>query len=585
MKSLVLGIREDLDPERFGQFSKLGLTHILAISGLHVAVFVTGCMAILRLLGFTREKTQVLTMVIVPLYTAIAGGSPSVVRAGMMAMIALYAARRSVLKDGLHLLSAVALIMLIWEPYYLFDVSFQLSFIVTAGLIIGVPRFSQLLPVRSPILNSALSVTTVAQLISFPISIYYFNSFSLLSWMANFLLVPFISFLTLPLGSIALMLSFVWLQGGAWVAWLADVCNQITFWSVDYGAAINLTQQIWPTPAFLWIMAYFSLLAFMYIAWSYWKDSRRFGPVIAAACAMLILLTYAYTPFSMENSGEVSFIDVGQGDSILVRSPQGRVMLIDGGGTINFRKPGEEWKERRDPFEVGAKLLVPLLKKRGIHTIDYLVISHQDADHIGGLQAVLEQIPVKAVLFNDSWKGNAISQKLLETAIQHGAQLMGGSSGAKVKLDKYTEITVLGPVSESKQSLEIVDDQNGESLVLWMSMFSSQFLFTGDIGVSQERELIETFSGGSPADNRSIDVLKIAHHGSKSSTAAEWLEFWKPRRTIICVGATNSYGHPNPQVLERIESVEAEVYRTDRDGEVVFQVNKEGLQVSRKLME
>src|SRR5690606_20841181 len=107
--------------------------------GLHVAIFVGGCMAILKLIGFTREKTLMISMALVPIYTAIAGGSPSVVRAGLMAIIALYAARRGILKDGLHLLSAVALLMLVWEPYYLLDVSFQLSFIVTAGLILGVP--------------------------------------------------------------------------------------------------------------------------------------------------------------------------------------------------------------------------------------------------------------------------------------------------------------------------------------------------------------------------------------------------------------------------------------------------------------
>ncbi|MDF2670385.1 MAG: internalization-related competence protein ComEC/Rec2, partial [Paenibacillus sp.] len=573
-------------------FSKLGLTHILAISGLHVAVFVAGCLFLLRVLGFTKEKALIITLAFVPIYTAIAGGSPSVVRAGLMAMIALYAARRGILKDGLHILSAVALMMLVWEPYYLFDVSFQLSFIVTVGLIVGVPRFSKLLPIRSPMLNSAIAVTTVAQMISFPISIYYFNSFSLLSWFANLLLVPFISFLTLPLGSVALMLSFVWLRAGDWVAWLADWCNRLTFWSVQEGAAYRAAQQIWPTPSLVWISLYFVLLYLMYRAFCFWKANGRLGRAVAASCAMLALLAYGYTPAVLGRSGEVSFLDVGQGDSILIRSPQGRIMLIDGGGTLSFRKPGEEWKERQNPYEVGEKLLVPLLKKRGIHRIDYLVISHQDADHIGGLQAVVEQIPVKAVLFNDSWKGNESSQKLFETALQHGAQLLGGGAGAKVTLDKFTKLTVIGPDPEDNNSLGIVDDQNGESLVMWMSMFDSQFLFTGDIGLKQEASLLQSLaskqslwleSGNLATTARTLDVLKIAHHGSKSSTTAEWLQFWKPHQAVISVGASNSYGHPNPQVIERIQSIQADIHRTDRDGEVVYHVTRNGLKVQQKL--
>ncbi|UUZ96179.1 MBL fold metallo-hydrolase [Paenibacillus sp. P25] len=126
----------------------------------------------------------------------------------------------------------------------------------------------------------------------------------------------------------------------------------------------------------------------------------------------------------------MQFIDVGQGDSILIRSPVSRsVMLVDGGGTVTFRKPGEEWKTRRDPYDVGRKLLVPLLKKRGVQRIDYMLLTHQDADHFGGLQAVLEQIPVNKLLFNGTLKPGPEVEKLFRTALDHGTELVAVHAG------------------------------------------------------------------------------------------------------------------------------------------------------------
>ncbi|WP_127579767.1 DNA internalization-related competence protein ComEC/Rec2 [Paenibacillus koleovorans] len=589
MKSLVLGVTEFMNPDRFQQFSRLGLTHVLAISGLHVAIFVGGCLGLMRICGLTRERALTAAMVLVPVYTALAGGSPSVVRAGLMAMLALYAARRGILKDGLHLLCAVALLMLLWEPYYLLDVSFQLSFLVTAGLILGVPRFSRLLPIRSPALNSAVSVTTVAQLVSFPVSIYYFNTLSLLSWAANFLLVPFISFVTLPLGSIALPFALVWQPAGEWIAWLADGSNRLTFWLVDKGASSLTAQTIWPTPSLWWVAVYFLGLAALYATWMWHLQSARsrLWPVTAAGLAMAVLLTAAYSPVksSYSPSGSVSFLDVGQGDAILIRTPQGRTVLIDGGGTISFRKPGEEWKERRDPFELGKDLLVPLLKKRGIHAIDFLVVSHQDADHIGGLQAVLETIPVRRLLFNDSWKGNASSKQLFETALRQGTELLGGKWGDEVQVDARTKLTVLHPLNQQPEAgseLPVEEDQNGASLVLLMRMYDSRFLFTGDMGEDQEHSILEAIQQQSPDHDVEVDVLKIAHHGSKTSTSEEWLAYWHPERTVISVGVNNVYGHPSPLVLDRIKKAGLDPLRTDLHGEVAMIVTKGGIRVSTK---
>lgn len=168
MKGLVIGIQDDLDPETFRQFSQLGLTHILAISGMHVAVYVAVLLFILRHCRVTRETALTVTLLLVPVYVLLSGAGPSIVRAGLMGMIALLAARLGMLKDGLNILAAAALIMLVWNPYLLLSVSFQLSFLVTAGLMVYVPLANPLMRRLPSWLGSSISVTLIAQLVSFP---------------------------------------------------------------------------------------------------------------------------------------------------------------------------------------------------------------------------------------------------------------------------------------------------------------------------------------------------------------------------------------------------------------------------------
>ncbi|TVY09101.1 ComEC/Rec2 family competence protein [Paenibacillus cremeus] len=189
-----------------------------------------------------------LTIGLVPLYIALTGASPSVIRAGMMAMIALYAAYRNRLKDGLHVALIAGIGMLIWNPYYVLDVSFQLSYLVTMGIMLGVPHANKLLPIRSRKLREAVSITVVAQLISFPLTIYYFNQFSLLSMAANLVLVPVFSVFVMPVGTVAMLLSLAWPFAGTWLAWTAAKVNSFLFIIVEFISRWHIFQTIWPSP-------------------------------------------------------------------------------------------------------------------------------------------------------------------------------------------------------------------------------------------------------------------------------------------------------------------------------------------------
>ncbi|ALS21263.1 ComEC/Rec2 family competence protein [Paenibacillus naphthalenovorans] len=617
MKGMLIGLEDDIDPELFDQFSRLGLTHIIAISGLNVAIFLACLIWLMRRCGFTRETYLLTAIALMPVYIAVTGAAPSIVRAGIMAMIGLYAAYRHRLKDGLHIALIAGVGMLIWEPYYLVNVSFQLSFLVTLGIILGVPAMNKLLPLKRPRLRDAVSITVVAQFVSFPLTIYYFSQFSLLSFAANFLLVPVFSMIVMPAGTAAMLLSFLSLYIAKPFAWFVSQVNTLLFWIVDGSSRSEWFQTIWPSPEPVWILMYYGLLALLVVLMLGERDSQEAGektePMLytmaehrgrerarrwiryvllpAVIVSFAAVLWTGYDPRREKAEGRVHFIDVGQGDSILIQPPgNGGSLLIDGGGTLSFRKPGEEWKQRRDPYEVGRKLLVPLLKKRGVQTIDELILTHQDVDHFGGLQAVIEQIPVKRLIFNGTLKPAAGVEKLFQTALDRGIQLVDARAGDRLEKGQGTVLHFLYPFREADGSgLRLEQDQNPSSIVFLMEMSGTRWLFAGDIGEGAERKLLERWSALEPGTSKllepPVDVLKVAHHGSKSSTSELWLRAWRPRHAVISAGVKNVYGHPHPSVLERLAAHRVSVHRTDRHGEVQMTVREGKIYMRTKMKE
>lgn len=611
MKSMLIGQTDDLDPERFQQFSELGLTHILAISGLNIAVFLGVCIWIMRRLKLAKETYLLICIWLLPFYILLTGASPSIVRAGLMSIIALYAARKGLFKDVLHVMAIVAWIMLLWDPYFLLDVSFQLSFLVTLGLIVGVQRVNDLIVpwMSSPIIRNTASITLVSQMVSFPVSIYYFNQFSLLSWLANAILVPVISMIVFPAGLLALVLGIVYVPAGSSIGILISWLNEVIFWMTDKLQHLHQFKMLWPSPSLPWITFYYGFLILIYGLCQRMSQEAGGEPqvilvsvkskkkvnlskwLVCATGGFLLLLWMGYSPERFNRSGLVQFIDVGQGDAILIRTPYGRHILVDGGGTLTFRKPGEAWKIRKDPYEVGQKLLVPLLKKRGVHQLDLVVLTHEDADHSGGLQAVIAQMPVKQFLFNGTLKPGASIEKLFETLLTRKVPLLPANVSNWIQIDPLTRLQVLYPLERDNQLIEIVKEQNAQSVVFLLEMQGTRWLFTGDMEKESEAVVVDylkehpSLMDQEQHISHKVDVLKIAHHGSKTSTTPGWLDFWKPSWAVISVGGMNSYGHPAPDVLRRLEENEVQVLRTDQMGEVQLEVRKEGIYSRIKIMD
>ncbi|GGH45391.1 hypothetical protein GCM10008014_07390 [Paenibacillus silvae] len=716
MKGLIIGMAKDIDPGTYGQFSQLGLTHILAISGTHVAVYVASLLALMSWLRLTRETALTVALILIPAYVLLSGGSPSVIRAGMMSMIGLYMTKRGLARDGLQIISAAALLMMWWNPYFLLNVSFQLSFLVTTGLMIYMPLINRLFSRWPKALAATASVTVTAQLISFPVTILYFNQFSLLSFAANLLLVSLISAVVLPLGTVAMILSFVWLPAAKILAWIAVQLNQITFLTVEWMNSLPGFVMIWASPSLLWITAYYAILYVllyllhqrsggdaphgvkageedtaplhmdrqmasathslqgqaaasmgsklgqsssishfagtespniarvhnpMQLSAQHAQPMRTAGtdqgslatlgasiawPEYASAftakgagfysevqiskgqrwlCGVLAIsfvagLWWAYQTPQPAGTGVVQFLDIGQGDSTLITTPGGKHILVDGGGTINFGGNEASWKTRRDPYEVGAKVVVPLLKKRGIHQLDAVIATHADQDHAGGLQAVLEQIPVKRLMFNGTTSGKEKFDQLLDTATQRQIPLFAIRQGMAYKPDRETTLHFLSPepdgLPDSSGEIPVYENQNAASVVFLLEMAGTSMLFTGDMDAATEQDVLYAIQDGSLAEASmglrplsssspiSIDVLKAAHHGSKTSSSDAWLQYWNAKAALISAGVNNTYGHPNPEVMKRLEQEGSRIYRTDKMGEVQMKVKNGRMDVRYKLV-
>ncbi|WEK53091.1 MAG: DNA internalization-related competence protein ComEC/Rec2 [Candidatus Cohnella colombiensis] len=610
MKGLVAGIRADLDPQQYDAFARLGLTHILAISGLHVGVIVYLLLQLGTLLRLTKERTIDITIMMMPVYMVGTGASPSAVRACLMAMLALWLARRSALRDGLHLLAAAAIIMLVWDPRLVEDISFQLSFIVTTGLLLFAPLVTASLPIPRRTLKLSLSIAITAQLVSFPLTAFYFHSVHLLSLLANLVFVPFISFLILPLGMASVLLGAMWLPLGMILAKVTTWGNRVTFYLVDQMTEITSLRTIWPRSNWLWVIVGFMLMGCVAILLKirlmrkkeqqWWMEQtgessvsqnsilpytiHKIRVIKGMSVGLVILISlwllWGIRPVLLDATAKVMFLDVGQGDSILIRSGEGHHLLIDAGGTVNFRKQGEEWKERSDPYEVGRKLIVPLLLDRGVRELDAFIITHLDADHMGGAKAIIENIPVRTIFFNGTLKNSSAVIELFELARAKGIPCYAVHAGMDWTIDESMTLRALYPMQEDvvmiqpNGTLPLSNEQNKFSIVMLATIYGRTFLLSGDVEAQGESEVI----AGSSQNIISfpIDVLKVGHHGSKTSTTEGWLVKWHPAEAVISVGRNNLYGHPHPTVMERLNDYGVAVYRTDLNGEVQYRITSDG---------
>ncbi|HEX6922237.1 MAG TPA: DNA internalization-related competence protein ComEC/Rec2, partial [Bacillales bacterium] len=395
-----------------------------------------------------------------------------------------------------------------------------------------------------------------AQLAAFPILLYRFYSVSLFSLPLNLLFIPFISLFVLPLVAIGFFASlFVPFIGGPLLAVLAFVVR------LAHGCLLEIDS--WPLgmlvfgkPSLWFVFLLYGVIFYGFVVWETGGPKKRLAKPVFLFIA--VCLFQWYSPY-LSGSGEVTMLDVGQGDSILIELPHRRaVYLIDTGGQIAFDK--ESWQTQKHTFKVGRDVVLHELKARGIRAIDKLILTHGDEDHTGGAKALLGNIRIGQILFGKGPVSETTAKQLLAHARLLGIPIVRVEEGMAWRAGKTT-FSVLNPAEAG--------DENNRSIVIAARLGGLKWLFVGDLEEEGEQRLIQDYR------NLDIDVLKVGHHGSKTSTTKAFLAETTPRAALISVGENNMYGHPSPVVIQRLKAFGVKVLRTDQNGAIRFEYDGE----------
>lgn len=555
-RALVLG-EDDLSETDRDAFKKSGLAHLLAVSGMHLVIVVAGIVAALRAvlvrvpaIAARIEAARVAALFGVPLawlYADLAGGSGSALRAAWMMTAALLArvlARRS---DAQRALALSVIAMTASDPLAPFDASFTLSVVATVGMILLSPRLE--LSRLPPFLARSLAASAAATLACAPVIARMSPDLPLLGIVANVVAVPVGEAAALPLCLLHAVLSgFPSAERGAAVAASGALAVVRAIATVFAGAGIAAPPPIGGQLASLACAAIVSLVA---------RRPRRI--VVAGIAMVLVLEMFARRP--PKGVLRVTFLDVGQGDAALVDFPDGALALVDGGGLVG------------SPVDVGERVLLPVLRSRRRAKIDLVVLTHPHPDHFLGLGAALARVEVGA--FWDTGQGEdegatGAYAELLSTLRRRRVPILRPRDLCGTRAFGGATIDVLAPCPAPSSDR----GPNDNSFVLRIRHGRRAFLFAGDAERALEGDLVVQHGPQLRAD-----VLKVGHHGSRTSSSPAFLEAVKPELAVISSGTRNRFGHPHAETLDALARIRARVFRTDREGAITIESDGASLDV------
>lgn len=548
--ALIFGDTSMFDREILMDYQRTGIVHLLAISGQHVSLLIGMVFYLGIRIGLTRQFMMNFLLVLLPIYAILTGASPSVIRAVLMIFLVLLILRW---KKKLKLLpiDAISLTLMIYvffTPLIILEAGFQLSFSVSFAIIIS---SSSILPRYEQTISAMVVIAIIAQLAALPILLYHFFEISFISIAANLLYIPLFSFVFLP-G--LYLLFFIQIIFGDTPSILINLFMKIITLAnslIEQLADLSFAQLITGRPNWLNFIAYILIILIIFLLWEAGLKRKRKQKVILLT---FVLFTFQNVWNWANTFGEVTMIDVGQGDSILIHYPFGQgTYLIDTGGTVQFEE--EEWKKAAKPFEVGRDVVVPYLKGKGIKKLDKLILTHGDSDHIGGAFAILKEIKVKQIILPSVAEPSKSELTIMEEANKKGIQVVKAAEGNQWKNEK----SLFYVVSPEKN---YQGERNSGSIAIIANIGGLKWFFGGDLDQEGEERIIKKYP------NLKIDVLKAGHHGSKTSSSGIFINRSTPSISWISVGERNRYGHPHNEVLEQLSKTT--IYRTDLHGAITF---------------
>lgn len=557
-QALLIGFQENVDDQLNRAYQKLGITHLFAISGLHVALVSFLFFQLWLRLRIRREIATILLLILLPLYAVLAGGAPSIWRAVSVVeliMLAQYFRWKIPIDDALSI-SFIMFVLL--EPGAVFQVGFQLSYLATYSLVYS----GRILARYSNFWVQSFYITFVCQILVYPLLLHHFYEISLSSFIANIFFVPLFSFIILPINLFALVLTFLPFPLDSFLFYIYEPLRTALTNFILY--IQQPIVQMWNPgkPSIMWLILLYSSVFFAF----YLLDQH--APLKKVFIALILPAFIFHVQPLLHSDLKIAFVNVGQGDCIVIELPRRKsVIVIDAGGLLRFEQ--EEWKERKTVYEVGRQVVVPYLKGRGMQTIDTFVLSHADADHVEGAEEVLREILVKEVHVTPGSIAKPVMNDFLYELEKTNTKLIEKMAGHKWKIGQ-TAFEYLWP-------LEIEYEGNNDSLVLFVKHNAFRALFTGDLEQEGEKELIQLYE----EKLRNIDLLKGGHHGSKTSSIEEIVTVTNPKFAVFMAGENNRYNHPHIDVVNRFEAKNIPYATTGLDGTVEVSISENQIYIEK----
>ena len=528
LHTFLLGNNKYIDKEVMESYRINGISHLFSISGMHISLL---SMIILKLLKNYKFKKEVVILFLL-IYMTLTDFLPSILRSGIF-FILIYLNKKFNLNISMFKLMIILLfICVLIDPYIVYKIGFQYSYTISFYLI----TFNQLINKSKNKLYKLFIVSFISFIVSVPITINNFSQINVLSIFLNIFFVPIVSSIIFPLSLITFLFPFF----NNLFTILINIFEllSITFSKIDN--FIFIMSKI----STLFIIIYYIIISITL----YFLSKNKYKYIVSLM--FIFVIHYNITIF---NKGlEITYIDVGQGDSIFIKFPNDKSnILIDTGGKVTYGN-------LKNNYSVG-KNIGDYLKSMGIRKLDYLIITHGDFDHMGDSLYLIDKFKVENVIFNCG-EFNALEKELIKVLDEK-------------KIKYYSCIKELNIDNNKLYFLQTkkYDNENDNSNVIYTELNGYKFMFMGDAGVEKEKDILDKYNLAN------IDVLKVGHHGSKTSSSKGFIDEIDPKYGVISVGKNNRYGHPNKEVLNNLDN--SKIYRTDQDGSIMFKIKNNKLKI------
>lgn len=505
-------------------YRKLGVSHLFCISGMHFSFF----LSFFFLLFKKKDRAKLIALPFMLFYGWILGFSISIIRVLSSLIFSMFKPIHSFLTiHEFYIL--MFLILLCMNPYRIYDIGFLYSFIVSDALVLYAEKLK-----KKSLFQQMILISTISFFASIPITLCYNYELQFTSILWNLIYVPLISQLLFPLSFVVILLPDMYIIYSIILKGL-EVMN-------DFIVSNLFNPVIFKKPS-LWFY-------FVYGYCFYFVRNYKYQWFLLITILCVLKISVYFSP------DELVIFDVGQGDSLLLKGE--KVALIDTGGIVTYRE--QKWQKRKS-LSTGEQVIIPYLKASGITKIDFLILTHGDYDHMGEAINLVENFKVEKVIFNCG-EFNDLEKELIKVLV-------------KKKIKYYSCINELDIDKNKLHFLQTkeYDNENDNSNVIYTELNGYKFMFMGDASVTTEKEILDKYN------LPNIDVLKVGHHGSKTSSGKEFIDEINPKYSIISVGKNNRYGHPNKEALTNLD--ESKIYRTDQDGSIMFKIINNKLEIEK----